>query len=288
MEPPFDGLKRYVALPGTPPFVDAAGRTVPRDKILFHELILRKKDRKGRSHFLLDGKTPVRSAGRNLFGRAALRPLVETAKVRSLRHRLIGRPLWVYGQFDAWVEPRIPMQVENAQVDLEATSQVQVERIFQLDRVPLDIGRDNYLPGYESGQHGSESPFVVVYKGSFSNLQGQTNEKITAQETKRVENPANYGPPYQIYIGSWEFENALSTSKPPAGASMLVRMADWTSDVPLRGCTHEEVAWVCDWPNIRARTRDRLSTMTDWEYPGNWGFVFSGGRVVDYWRGMPY
>ena len=265
----------YVAMPKTSAFTYEAGRPVPASFIALHRLILTKTDADGTSHFLLDGKTPVKSTARDLIRKDGLRPLVTSNELAVLRQRYVGRDLWTFGR---WNMAREPIGRGTTQIVYTYPGErIRIAAIFELERAPVECGPFGI----------SHNGLGVEYSIDDSLLRARKGERVFLflyAPSPKLKPALSYTAGYNLLVGDWFLDQAFSPKPPPKEMLPGIRrfLATRYSKHPYLAHSHLEAAWIYGWPMERKPLKQilREKVWTDNQY---YSVGFRGDRVVSYY-----
>jgi len=280
-------------LPGTPAFTDESGHAVPALQIVFHELTLTRKDANGTTHFLLDGKWPIKTRASNLVRSDALRPSLTTNELVALRRRYLGHAIWTFGSWTMAREclhPRI-----SAGVDLRPGQRITVARIYQLERAPVECANWGTNHNNLAIDFGIDESMLKAWKGGvflfvYSRLP-IANSGLSLSADARVSEASKvpesrYSEAYNLFVGDWFLDQLFSFTPPPPGIRKGIRrfLATLDSGHPYLAKSHIEAAWIYGWP-MEHEPLAKILQEPRWSDNRTYSVVFKGDRVASYYNG---
>lgn len=265
----------YVAMPKTPAFTTESGRPVPASHIVFHRLTLTRAEGNGTSHFLLDGKTPVKCTARDLVRKDRLRVSVTSSELLALRRRYVGHDLWTFGSWDMEREPLARGTSQN--IDTDPGERIRIAAIFELERAQVECGPFGI----------SHNNLALEYSIDNDLLRARKGERVFLflyAPGGSVKPAAGYTPAYNLFLGDWFLDQAFSPEPPPTAMRPGIRrfLATRHTRHPYLAKSHLEAAWIYGWPMER-KPLDQILREQRWSDNHYYSVAFKGDRVVDYY-----
>ncbi len=280
--------RSYIALPGTPLLYSEKGKPINRLRVAFHRLDFVRRGADGVSHFRLDGVKPVKVRSNNLYDEDSLIPLVESPKLKELRHRYEGHKVWLYGGGSFFAESINPRVSVLASVPIRDS--VVVARIYQLAKQDISFSSNDIIKesglelrgSYRADELAGAGPLLFIFK-SPNRRDLSWGFPFEEAGSHRHWTASSFGETYYIYPEDWYFEQLFSLKSPSraevrAGNRIPPSLDMGDISKKLAGMTRREVAIWFGFP-LENKPLPEIMKEPEWR-EHLWIFRFKSDRLV--------